>query len=124
MGWVRSGECPPERCQGRCCTHTGVWLDASVREIKDFLKLQQVRGLSVFTNGSSLALLDMPQTCQYLTGEGLCGLHPSMNPNHNLPTRPDYCEEWPTEPAQLIADPYCGFTFSWQDEPIGVQANV
>ena len=111
MPWLRSGECPPERCQGRCCTHVGIWFTEPDAEVKAFLKQQQVRGNSV--KGDSLGfLLDIPQRCQYLTNEGLCSLHPDMNPI-GLPDRPQFCEDWPVEPSQLINDDYCGYAFSW-----------
>ena len=120
MAWVREGECPPEVCQGRCCTHVGIWFPDPGPQVKDFLKVQQIRGLSVKGKDGDY-LLDFPQTCQYLTREGLCSLHPSMKSSADLPVRPDFCEDWPSEPSQLINDPYCGFTFRWVDEPLGVQ---
>lgn len=122
MPWVREGECPPERCQGRCCTHVGIWFNEPSEAVRDFLKLQQVRGLSVKGDGHDF-LLDFPQRCKHLTTKGLCALHPSMNPSADLPRRPDFCEAWPSEPSQLINDEYCGFRFSWVDEPVGATAH-
>ncbi len=121
MTWIREGDCPPEQCQGRCCTHTGIWFTDPGPQVKDFLKLQQVRGLSVKGKDGNY-LLEIPQVCQYLTKKGLCSLHPSMNPV-GKPARPDYCEDWPMEPSQLVMDTYCGFTFRWEDKPVGEPVN-
>ncbi len=110
MPWLREGECPPERCQGHCCTHIGIWylgLDNPT-----FLKSLQVRGVSVKEMGRDY-LVDIPQRCQFLTDKGLCGLY-------GQPERPDFCEIWPTEPAQLVNDPGCGFRFVWIEEEIPV----
>ena len=115
MGWVREGSCPPERCQGRCCEHLGVWFPSSDR---DLLQMLAIRGLSVRPR-NDLTLVDLPSRCQYLTRKGLCGLHPAMKPAANLPKRPAMCDDWPTEPAQLLNDD-CGFSFSWQDDPLPI----
>ena len=58
-------------------------------------------------------LIDVKQQCQYLTDQNLCALHQAMNPPADLPPRPDFCAEWPTDPSQTLNDPYCGFTFRW-----------
>lgn len=112
MPWIREGECPPERCKGRCCTHVGIFFPESE---KDFARLMHIRGVQV-GKAASTYLFDFKQRCQYLTADGLCGLHPSMDPLPSMPVRPVYCDNWPTEPSQLLADPYCGFTFRWVDE--------
>lgn len=105
MAWRRVGDCPPERCQGRCCQHIGLWIADPA-----FVETLRARGVKVIeVNGHTLA--DIPQRCQYLTNKGLCSLHPDMNPGPELPRRPDFCSRWPEEPAQLIADPYCGYQF-------------
>lgn len=119
MPWLREGECPPEVCQGRCCTHVGVWFNDSSPEIRPFLTQQQIRGNSVKGKDGSF-LLDIAHRCQHLTDAGLCGLHPSMNPSPALPKRPEFCSEWPTEPSQLVNDTYCGFSFRWVEEELGV----
>ena len=121
MPWTRSGSCPPSQCKGSCCRSIGIWfLDALYKpEMMPFLKLLQVKGVKVYEKDNDY-LADIPFVCQYLTPKGLCGLHPDLHPNHNLPHRPEMCEDWPTEPAQLLNNPECGFTFVWKDEEIGV----
>lgn len=114
MPWIREGECPPERCGGRCCEHIGLWFD-DTPEARSFLETVAVRGVKVSMAGGK-HLVDLHQRCQYLTKEGLCSLHPSMNPGPSLPERPSFCEEWPTEPSQLLLHPYCGFTWRWEEE--------
>jgi hypothetical protein len=115
MPWVREGDCPTERCRGRCCKHIGLWFP---KEGHDFAKSLAIRGVNV-KEAAGMYLLDFQQKCQYLTGRGLCRLHPAMNPPASLPERPAFCGEWPTEPSQLLNDPYCGFTFKWVEEEIG-----
>lgn len=119
MGWVREGSCPPERCQGRCCRHVGVWF-GEAPGLGEYLELVRTRGVRVFDvelpGGEMRHLVDIDQRCQWLTGDNLCALHPEMKPDESLPQRPPLCNDWPTEPAQLIADD-CGFTFRWEPEP-------
>lgn len=109
--FVRAGDCPPERCQGRCCKQTGFWFDPTpVNE--EFLYLQQVRGATVKEVGEKYLLL-MDQVCQFLRQDGLCGLHPSVRKKDDeLPERPDFCERWPEEPAQVALFPGCGYYFA------------
>lgn len=121
MPWVREGDCPPERCQGRCCDHIGIWYDKLTPGVVDFMSLLKTRGFEVMGDDSRY-FLKIDQRCQHLTADGLCALHPAMHPNPNLPRRPKLCNEWPTEPAQLISVPECGYTFSWSEEEIGVHA--
>lgn len=116
MGWVRTGSCPPERCQGRCCKHIGLWFDVSP-EVNAFLDTLKVRGAEIRRYGEK-SLADIPQVCQYLTEDNLCGLHPDLNPDPSLPDRPAFCEAWPEEPSQLALDPYCGFEFVEQKEMV------
>lgn len=116
MPWQRLGECPPERCQGRCCEHIGV-LYSDKPDALPFLKLLQTRGVRVVGDGVNF-LAEVPQRCQHLTAGGLCSLHPSMHQKPGAPRRPDLCEEWPTEPWHLTLDPYCGFSFEWVDEGV------
>lgn len=118
MGWVREGSCPPEQCQGRCCKHIGTWYEPTP-ETKAFLSQLQIRGVDVkeveLEGGTTKLLVDYPQTCQWLTKDNLCGLHPDMNPSSDKPPRPDFCGDWPTHPNQLINDD-CGFSFRWQSD--------
>lgn len=114
MGWVRTGDCPPEQCQGRCCKNIGVWFDVTP-ETAEFTDWLGVRGASTRVVGEKL-LVSIPQRCQYLTAENLCALHPDMLPAPDLPSRPEFCAQWPTEPSQLATHPYCGFRF--QEEPV------
>lgn len=74
----------------------------------------QFRGTRVL-EGKGQYLLDVQSSCQYLE-KGLCRLHPDMAPGPDLPPRPQFCDEWPVQPDQLVADPYCGFTFRWEDD--------
>lgn len=111
MPWVREGNCPPERCQGRCCEHVGTWVSPSP-DNEQFLAVLETRGVTVRRVGMSY-LVDYPQRCQWLTDRGLCSLHPAMNPSPDLPPRPDFCEEWPVDPSQTLLDPDCGYTFKW-----------
>lgn len=106
MPWIREGECPPERCQGRCCEHIGLWYPVSTA--REFLQTLVIRGIDVKSDGV-MALVDIPQRCQHLTAEGLCGIY-------GKPERPQFCADWPTEPAQLINDENCGFSFRWEEE--------
>jgi len=114
MGWKRLGECPPSRCRGRCCEHIGAWYD-NTEESRAFLGALRIRGLKVSEAGGKM-LVDLPQRCQYLTVDGLCGLHPGMAPGPDLPERPQFCWDWPQEPSQLLLDD-CGFRFEWSEEP-------
>lgn len=111
MPWVREGDCPPERCQGRCCKHIGSWVDIHP-DNDPFVEALRVRGVGVHRVGGKF-LIDVEQRCQYLTDRGLCSLHPAMNPPADLPPRPGFCEEWPVDPSQTLLDPECGFTFRW-----------
>lgn len=113
MPWVREGECPPERCRGRCCEHAGIWFNQDEAS-QQFLAMLQFRGVTVLEGGGKY-LADVPVVCRYLK-EGLCRLHPDMAPGPDLPARPVLCDEWPTEPGQLVADPQCGFRFRWEDD--------
>ncbi len=97
--WIREGECPPERCKGDCCRSIGIWFLDAKPEFKPFLKLLQVKGVKVYEKDGDY-LADIPYTCQYLTSAGLCSLHPDMHPPASLPHRPEFCGEWPTEPAE------------------------
>ena len=115
MGWKRMGECPPERCRGRCCEHIGAWYDDTA-ENRAFLEALKVRGVKVIEAGGKV-LVDLPQRCQYLTADGLCGLHPDMKDRLQPVARPQFCWDWPQEPSQLINDPDCGFSFEWSEEP-------
>ncbi len=117
MPWVREGSCPPERCKGSCCRSIGIWFLDSKPEIKPFLKLLQVKGVKVYESDGS-HLVNIPYTCQYLTTEGLCSLHPDLHPSNTLPHRPEFCEDWPTEPSQLVPNPECGYSFVWKDEAV------
>lgn len=109
--WIRSGSCPPERCQGQCCKHVALWLDSDPA-ITQWLS---ARGLTQMESGGRV-LVDFPQTCPHLTDQNLCDLY-------NLPSRPDLCVEWPTEPSQILLDD-CGFTFEWAEDelPLGASA--
>ena len=106
MGWIRVGDCPPERCQGRCCKHIASWFPVEPQ----FQELLEVRGADVEVHGDQM-LVAIPQRCQYLTDNNLCALHPSMNPDPALPSRPVVCNDWPTHPSHLMSDLYCGFSF-------------
>lgn len=111
MPWKRVGDCPPSVCKGECCQWQGVWYPMGDPEIEKFLYLQQVRGSRVLVVGDKY-LLENNIPCQYLTAARLCALHPSMKPSPMLPPRPDFCEEWPTEPGQLInMGGHCGYSF-------------
>jgi hypothetical protein len=112
MSWLRSGECPPERCQGHCCNHMGFWV-----EDKPSIYWAQIRGAQVSVFGDR-ALIALPQRCQYLRDDNLCALHTDMNPSPDLPTRPDNCGTWPEDPSQTLLDPNCGFTFEWVEDPV------
>src|SRR3990167_3804932 len=121
MGWQRVGECPPDRCRGRCCEHIGAWYDDTV-ENRAFLEALKVRGVKVIEAGGEM-LVELPQRCQYLTADGLCSLHPDMKDGLKLTTirtddviRPQFCWDWPQEPSQLLLDD-CGFRFEWSEEP-------
>ena len=123
MAWRRVGECPPERCQGRCCEHIGVWYD-DTPDNRAFLKTLQIRGVRLIESGGKV-LVDLPQRCQYLTHNGLCALHPDMKYKLKLTTistdgveRPQFCSDWPQEPSQLINDPYCGYSFERVEEEV------
>lgn len=116
MPWVRSGECPPERCQGQCCTHYGIWFDNLTAATHAEVRGAEVRAY----RGRWLA--DWAQRCQYLTDDNLCALHPDMNPSPDLPARPLICDEGPAEPSQMLLDPNCGFEFTWVEEETGVSA--
>ena len=110
--WVRQGECPPERCQGRCCEHVGIWLGD---DALPFVQVLKVRGIQVLEDkrdlmGTNRYLVKFPQRCQHLTDDGLCGIYGKAE-------RPQFCSDWPQEPAQLINDNYCGFSFVWSEEP-------
>lgn len=113
MPWKRVGDCPPERCKGRCCKHAGVTFNDDA-EAHVFVEMMAVRGAKVLAGGGKL-LVEFPQTCQWLTGKGRCSLHPAMNPSPNLPARPLNCDAWPTHPDQLALDPDCGFSFVWEE---------
>ena len=112
MPWKRLGDCPPERCQGRCCEHVGIWFgdDDAARA---FLEVLRVRGVHVLDlpdeKGATHHLVRLNQRCQHLTLEGLCGLY-------GTPERPQFCSDWPQEPGQLVNDPACGFRFEWIEE--------
>ena len=111
MPWIRQGECPPERCQGRCCEHVGVWFGDNALA---FIEVMRARGVQVLEDkrdllGTNRYLVKFPQRCQHLTKEGLCGIY-------GKPERPQFCSDWPQEPAQTINDPYCGFSFVWVEE--------
>ena len=111
MPWVRTGECEPERCKGRCCEHVGIWLTPD----RAFVTFLRTRGLPVGQK-RGMALLDIPQRCQWLSEQGLCRLHPDMDPPSHYPARPQLCRDWPTDPSQLMADRGCGYTFEWVEE--------
>lgn len=119
MSWVRQGECPPERCRGRCCEHVGVWFGD---DALPFIEVMKARGIQVLEDrrdvmGTNRYLVKFPQRCQHLTEEGLCGIY-------GKPERPQFCSDWPQEPSQLVNDPYCGFSFVWKDdEPASEQAS-
>ncbi len=113
--WVREGDCPPEKCGGRCCEHIGLWFD---HNDPDFIHSLETRGVPI-RHFKDKVLVELHQRCQYLTKEGLCGLHPSMEPEPSLPSRPEFCNDWPTEPGQMLIDPNCGFTFKWVDDSVG-----
>lgn len=77
---------------------------------QEFLETLFIRGVSVkIHTESEKALVDIPQRCQYLTPDGLCGIY-------GLPERPSFCSRWPEEPAQLLNDPDCGFRFVWEED--------
>ena len=119
MPWIRSGDCPPEQCKGRCCKEVGVWFDVTA-ETRPFLDALEVRGhrIGVMEGGKALAML--PAKCQWLTGRGRCQLHPDMHPSLNFPQRPAFCNDWPTEPSQILAHD-CGFSFEWaEDEEVNL----
>jgi hypothetical protein len=101
----RVGECPPERCQGRCCKEIGIWISGVGSE--DFLELLRVRGVDVQEHGD-LALVSIQQTCQHLTDKGLCGLY-------GKPERPKFCSDFPEEPSQLLRHTYCGFEWEYSE---------
>lgn len=119
MSWVREGSCPPERCQGRCCEHIGVWFNNVTPQAYRFVKQMRARGLDVKGRDGDY-LIDLPQRCQHLTSGGLCALHPDMKPTPSLPKRPDFCAEWPAEPSQLINDPQCGYSFTWVEDDLAI----
>ena len=111
MTWQRTGSCPPERCQGRCCEHVGLWLPDDV-EAAAFVAVLRVRGVRVQEFPGTLRyLVDFDQRCQYLTSEGLCALY-------GKPERPQFCADWPQEPGQLFNDPQCGFRFERAKEKV------
>ena len=113
MPWVRYGDCPPERCKGRCCRHVGVFFEEP--PWTPFLELLAVRGARVLTGGGG-CLVELPQRCQWLSSKGRCRLHPDMHPTRQMPARPRNCSEWPTHPDQLALDRDCGFSFEWVEE--------
>lgn len=116
MPWLREGECPPEHCKGRCCERVGFWLSGGPMSLA--AEWLQARGFELHEVGDSL-LADIPHRCQHLTGEGLCALHPDLNPSSELPDRPALCDIWPTEPSQIVNHPYCLFEFRWVGEEVG-----
>lgn len=107
MGWVRSGSCPPERCQGQCCKHIGMWVEPDADA--EWLR---TRGIPTTLVGFRY-LADIPQRCAHLTDNNLCDLY-------NLPSRPQSCVDWPVDPSNTLLDD-CGFKFSWVDEKELVQ---
>lgn len=106
MGWVREGECPPERCQGQCCKHVGIWLEPEADAI-----WMQTRGLEVKAVGERF-IVDIPQRCAHLTDNNLCDLY-------GQPSRPKNCEDWPISPSNTLLDD-CGYTFRFVEDAIGV----
>ena len=128
MGWKRVGECPPERCRGRCCEHIGAWYD-DTPENRAFLDTLRVRGVKLQRHGDKY-LVDLPQRCQYLTAAGLCNLHPDMRDKvkagggthiTDFVQRPQFCWDWPQHPSQLLNDEDCGFSFIEEEEPAEVR---
>lgn len=53
--------------------------------------------------------------CQWLNDQKLCSLHPDIR-SEGSPPRPDLCEAFPSEPAQVLLHPHCGFRFEYIDE--------
>ena len=120
MAWRRVGECPPERCRGRCCEHIGVWYD-DTPDNRAFIDSLRVRGVKVKEAGGKL-LVDIDQRCHWLRPDKLCGLHPDVIPvGSHLPQRPSFCWDWPQEPSQLINDLNCGFSFIEEEEPVATR---
>ena len=107
MPWKRVGECPPEQCGGDCCKRIGLWYD-DTPDARLFLGTLAIRGVEVTRVGDK-HLVDLPQTCQFLTEQGRCGIY-------NQPERPQFCADWPIDPSQLLLHPHCGFRFEWVEE--------
>ena len=119
MAWKRTGDCPPERCQGRCCEHIGIWYD-DTPDNAAFLDTLRVRGVKVKQLGEK-QLVDIPQRCHWLRLDGLCGLHPDViAAGQHLPQRPQFCWDWPQEPSQLLLDAHCGYSFEWIEDQVAV----
>lgn len=118
--WVRTGDCPPERCQGRCCSVVGLWFSNADA---GFLSLMRARGVKVLS-GEEQSLVAIPQRCQFLTQDNLCALHPAMKPSPELPKRPEFCDDWPTDPAQLVIHPECGYTFTLIEEQTDLDSSA
>lgn len=108
MAWTRVGDCPPEQCQGRCCESIGTWFDITT-ETRSFMELLSTRGSAQVLEVEGKYLSRDLRPCQWLT-DGLCALHPDMNPV-DLPNRPQLCGEFPQEPSQIAIHPECGFRF-------------
>lgn len=105
MPWIREGDCPPERCKGQCCDHLGIWFEVTASN-SVFFDALTVRGLKI-SGMDNRALIQIPQRCQHLTDDGLCGIYDR---------RPEFCRRWPEEPAQQILTPDCGYSFVWAEE--------
>lgn len=105
--WKRIGDCPPERCQGRCCEHVGIWLAGDGLDMTT--EWLEARGFQIIMVGDH-TLANLHHSCPHLS-EGLCSLHPDMNPPEGAPKRPVLCDIWPSEPSHLANHPYCGFSF-------------
>lgn len=97
----RVGECPPEHCQGRCCRSMFFGPYPADADHIEWASLHE--GLDVVRTGD-FVILDFKNPCSALSESGLCSLYDTSE-------RPQVCDEWPRSPVDLLATPYCGFSF-------------
>ncbi len=103
MAWKRTGACPPEQCQGRCCTFIGAFLTDP--EQVAFLKTRGVPVIDAAPPGGGrvAGYAMVPQRCQHLTDDNRCGIYDD---------RPEICRVFPTTRQSLIGlEDHCGFSF-------------